>query len=58
MYVVSACETKSYNHEQQSDKSNFVVNYCSVLTLKAPIMTAADDIQKCFFSLLFRENKT
>ena len=28
-----------------------------VLTLKAPIMTAADDIHKYFF-IVFRENKT
>ena len=29
-----------------------------VLTLKAPITTAADDIHKEIFSLFFRENKT
>ena len=31
--------------------------FMSVLTLKAPITTAADDIHK-YFALLFRENKT
>ena len=30
---------------------------CTTLTLKAPIMAAADDIHK-YFSLFFRENKT
>ena len=29
-----------------------------LLTLKAPITTAADDIHKYFFSLFLRENKT
>ena len=30
----------------------------SLLTLKAPITTAADDIHKKTLSLFFRENKT
>ena len=38
-------------------KVKSVIPHLDLLTLKAPITTAADDIHK-YFSLFFRENKT
>ena len=35
----------------------YTLMFSAILTLKAPITTAADDIHK-YFSLFFRENKT
>ena len=34
------------------------IGIIALLSLKAPITTAADDIHNFFFSLFFRENKT
>ena len=43
--------------ELDKKKYTYPSSYYTLLTIKAPITTAADDIHK-YFSLFFRENKT